>query len=121
MSEEFEEFLSNAHLLYENTVPLMGRHGNPVDVDYKVVGKKVSSLVLTLFTENATSAHGLATDAFTKWYDLDLHYKKTNQFVSVYTSTNDAFKDADIRRLEGISTVLAYPADETKLNAILAA
>jgi len=120
LHDEFEEFLSSAELDVTPNVPILG-HNEEITIDFVVKGQLRSSLVQTLFSENVTSAHNLATDTFAKWWDLTDRQGPKYQFVSIYNSTNDAFKKSDIQRMEQISTVLSYPAQEKDIKLVLAA
>ncbi len=118
--EEVEEFLVNYDLPYEENIKLKGQFENTVEVDFRVQGKKVTSLVQTLSTANAVAAHGLSNEVFRRWYDLNL-YLPTSQFLTVYDTNTDIFRDDDLRRLSTVSTIIGYPANHDELLVVLAA
>ena len=118
--EEFEEFLSRTELPYEPGIELDGRYGRLVPVDFRVQGRRVGSLVLTLSTANPNAAHPVANEVFRKWHDLEPH-KSRHQFVSLYDSTTDALRADDIARLKDVSVVFGFPAEEEQIQAALAA
>ena len=118
--EEFEEFLADEALEYDLLFALPGRYGNTIDVDFRVYGRHVKTLVLTLSTGNAVSAHGLVNEVFRRWYDLE-SYRKDHQSLTVFDTTNDVFRDDDLARLGDMSLVVGFPADTERLRPILAA
>jgi hypothetical protein len=118
--EEFEEFLGLSELENEAGFSIVGTMGNPVEIDFKVHGKKIESLVQTLSTANQQSAHTLANESFVRWYDLSEH-RKEYQFITVYDSNSDAFKQEDLARLGKASTVFGFPANDTQIHDTLVA
>jgi hypothetical protein len=51
-TDEVEELLSDADLVYQPNAPLQGRHGNIVVVDFLVEGRRRKSAVLTLAAQS---------------------------------------------------------------------
>jgi len=118
--DEFEEFVSLNDVRYEPDVELDGRFGNIIRVDFRTLGKRNNCLIHTLSTQNPSAAHQLANEVFTKWYDLD-NMRSEFGFISIYDSQNASFREEDIKRLETISTVLAFPAQADAIADTIAA
>jgi hypothetical protein len=118
--DDIEEFLNTGGLAYEPDVLLPGKFQKDVPVDFKVRGKRVESLVLSLATGNSTSAHPLSNEVFRKWHDLDQHRQKY-QFLTIYDSRTNVFRDDDLARLGDVSTVMAFPAQSDQIREALAA
>ncbi len=118
--DEMEEFLSVADLDFDKNVLLAGQFGNKVEVNFAVRGKSVSSLVQTLSTANSAAAHNLSNEVFRRWYDLSNHRPK-NQFVTVYDTNTDYFRDEDLKRIATLSSIFGFPAEEDQIREALAA
>jgi hypothetical protein len=50
---------------------------------------------------------------------LQPHHKRF-QFLSIYNTTNDSFRDDDLARLNSISLLMGYPAQEQDIKEVLA-
>jgi hypothetical protein len=120
LNEEFEEFLSQTELDYEGPVTLLGPFDNEVEVDFRVRGHHVVSLVQTLSTANSNAAHGLSNEVFRKLYDLKT-YSVDHQLLTIYDTTTDVFRRDDLNRLSTLSTVLGFPAEQDSIHTALAA
>jgi hypothetical protein len=118
--EELEEFLADENLEYEESITLVGRFEKDVPVDFRVYGRHVKSLVLTLSTANTAAAHGLGNEVFRRWYDLE-PYRPDHQAVTVWDTRNDVFHDDDLARLRDVSIVFGFPAETDRLRPALAA
>lgn len=118
--DDFEEFVANQEYKYEIDTPITGRFGNIVRVDFSIEGARTRNLINTISTLNPTSAHQVANEVFTKWYDLD-DFRKKYSFISVYDSENSSFRDEDLSRLSTVSTVLSFPAQAEAIQEALAA
>jgi hypothetical protein len=118
--EEVEEFISAKDLPYEPEVTLVGMYGKDVQVDFRVRGKKVTSLIQTLATANPAFAHVVSIEAFRRWYDLSPH-KSFNQFITLYDSTSKVFREDDLSRLNDTSLVLGFPEDQERFQEVIAA
>ena len=118
--EDFEEFLDAVDVPYESPIILPGQFGKQVEIDFRVQGQRVSSLVQTLSTANPVASHQMSTEAFRRWYDL-ANQRNQHQFVSVYDTSTDSFRDDDLARLASVSTLIGYPAEQEQLKATLAA
>ena len=118
--DDVEEFISAEGVTVEPAVALPGRYGKDVPVDFRTKGRKVESLVLTLSTQNSAAAHGLSNEVFRRWYDLEPQ-RAGHQFLTIYDSTNDVFRDDDIARLSEVSTVLPFPAQQEAIRDAIAA
>ena len=80
-----------------------GRFGRRIKVDfYTRQNTRPDNLIITLFSANETSSHGVANDVFCRWYDLD-RYKANYEFLTVMDSSSKAFRQADISRVASVS------------------
>jgi hypothetical protein len=120
LNDEFEEFLAQTELDYDGPVTLRGPFDNEVEVDFRVRGRHLVSLVQTLSTANSNAAHGLSNEVFRKWYDLKT-YSADHQLLTIYDTTNDVFRLDDLNRLGTLSTVLGFPAEQDSIQTALAA
>lgn len=119
--DELEEFFEGSELPYEDGVILEGQFGNPVQVEYQVRGRKVTSLIQTLSTANQAAAHGLANEVFRKWYDLVPRFAQKNQFLTIFDATNDVVRREDLARLSTLSVVFGFPAQQDQIRDAIAA
>ncbi len=117
--EEVEEIISDADLPYETNVPLTGKNGNIVTVDFLVEGKKRRSALLTLSSQSHASSHTVANEVFRKMYDLSVPERR-EQRVTVWDDRFDVYKAEDIDRLRDVSEVFAL-SDRDALQAAIAA
>lgn len=118
--ETLEEFVTEIDRPYEAGIEIIGRYHKPVPVDYRVTGRTTSTLVQTLSTANSAAAHGLSTEIFTRWYDLE-PVKPQHQFVTIFDTTNNAVRDQDIKRLRDVSLVFGYPVEAKQISDVLVA
>lgn len=118
--DDLEEMLSLSDLEYETSTSIEGRYGRPVDVDFKVTGLKVVTLVQTLSSSNSAAAHSLSNEVFRKWYDLE-PMRPQYQFLTIFDSSNDVFRSDDLARIENHSTILGFPAQQESIIQVLAA
>lgn len=119
-NEDFEEFLDLADASYDPGFSLPGQFGKAVKVDFRVKGHRSQALVQTLSTPSSVASHTMSNEAFSRWYDLQpqrVHY----QFVTIYDTSNDSFRDDDLQRLSSLSMLMGYPAQEQDIKAALAA
>lgn len=119
--EDVEEFLTMADLPYESDVELVGSYGKVVKVNFRVVGKTVTSLVQTLSFSTIPNAHVAANEVFRKWWDLRPHHN-SHQFLTIYDAQNSrAIKEEDIERIAEFSTILTFPDEQDQIQETLAA
>jgi Domain of unknown function DUF1828 len=118
-TDEVEELLSDADLVYQPNAPLQGRHGNIVVVDFLVEGRRRRSAVLTLAAQSTATAHTAANEVFRKHYDLDTP-QRGEQRVTVYDDRLDVYRTEDIDRLRDVCEVVPLSARQD-LVAVLAA
>jgi Domain of unknown function DUF1828 len=118
--EDVEEVLDAADLEYEAGIALEGRYNKPVQLDFKISGKRRVALVQTLSTLNPTASHSLSNELFRKWYDLDA-FRSQYDFLTIYDSNSDAFREDDLDRMRSMSTLLAFPAQQDEILQALAA
>ncbi len=117
--DDLEEGLESLQLPYERGVPLAGRGGRRVTVDYIVDGATRRNALLTMTAKQANTAHNVANDTFTKWFDLE-HYQADYQFVTVLDSAKAGlFRPEDIERLELFSEVVAFPEEGDRLRELV--
>jgi hypothetical protein len=119
-NENVEEFLGVAGLNFEERVLLLGQFGKPVEVDFQVSGKSVVSLIQTLSTGNSAAAHSISNEVFRRWYDLGNHRPK-HQFLTVYDTSNNNFKEEDLKRMSTQSSIFGFPAEHDQIKQALAA
>lgn len=119
--DEVEDFFSTEDLQFEEHVQLVGQFGNRVEVDFRVSGKTVVSLVQTLSTGNAAAAHNLSNEVFRRWFDLEKDYKSRHLFLTIYDTSNDNFRDEDLKRIELKSIIFGFPAEPEQIKLALAA
>lgn len=119
VSEDLEEFLADADLVFEANRELDGRHGAKVRVDFVVQGASVTSALLALSSGNASQAHVVANEIFRKWYDLDVPGRFEHR-VTVFDDRFNVYRDDDMRRLRDLSDVVAL-SDRQTMKDLLAA
>jgi len=118
--DDVEEFITGDKVKVESGFSLPGRFQKDVSVDFLTKGRHVQSLILTLSTQNTAAAHGISNEVFRKWYDLELH-RTDYQFLTLFDSTNNSFRDEDLARLSEKSIVLAFPAQQDGIAETIAA
>ncbi len=118
--EELEELVESTSLKYETAVLIPGQYGKDVSMDFQVYGRNVKSLIQTLSTVNSAAAHSLSNEVFRRWYDISFQ-RPWYQFLTVYDTNNDIFRDDDLARLGSVSTVFGFPAHQEDLSLALAA
>lgn len=118
--EEFEERVLADGPDYESDFKLPSRYGQIVKLDFRIQGRHSTSLLQTLSSPNPTAAHQVANEAFTKWYDL-AERRTEFQFLTVYDSDNPGLRDVDLKRLEDVSLVLAFPSQAEAIIQAIAA
>ncbi len=96
-----------------------GQFGKEVEFDFSVEGQRMHSLVQILSTANRMAAHNLSLEAFARWSDISPVWSPY-QCLSVYDTTNDVFREEDLKRLEAVSAVVGFPAESARLNLSLA-
>jgi len=118
-ADDLVEGLESLGLPVDQGVEVPGRGGRQVTLDYLVDGPNHPTAILALTATNAARAHHVASDAFTKWYDLSEH-QPNFKFVTVLDSRRvDQFREADIDRLEVYSSVLEFPEQADELRDIV--
>jgi len=119
--EEVEEFISENNFSYEPDITLLGEYDREIKVDFRVQGKSITSLIQTLSTPSVTNAHTRSLEVFSRWYDLLRIYRPTNQFITLFDTTNNIFRRDDLGRLGDVSLLLGYPEEQKVLQEVLAA
>jgi hypothetical protein len=120
LTEDFEEYLVGIDRPYKTGVMVPGQFGKDVEFNFLVQGQRTSSLVQILSTPNRFAAHNLSVEAFARWSDIAPERPKF-QCLSVFDTTNDVFREEDLKRLESVSEVVGFPAESDRLNLSLAA
>jgi hypothetical protein len=118
--EDLEEVIASSDLEYESNISVEGRFGKPIEIDFKVQGSKVITLVQTLSTANTAASHNLSNEVFRRWYDLE-NLRPQYQFLTIYDSNNDVFRADDLARIEGVSSTFGFPAQPEQIIASLVA
>lgn len=120
-SDELEEGLESIGRPFRRGVPLAGRAGRVVEIDYVVIGQSRRSAILTMTARNPARAHDVAIETFTKWFDLQEH-QTDFQFISVLDEKSaNSFREPDLERLELYSNVVSYPGEADLLRDIVIA
>lgn len=117
-NEDFEEFLDLADASYEPDFSIQGQFGKIVKVNFKVKGRRSQTLVQTLSTPSRVASHTMSNEAFVRWHDLQPH-RSHFQFLTIYDTTNDSFRDDDLARLNNVSLLMGYPAQEQDIKEVL--
>lgn len=118
--DDLEELFYDHYLEYESPVLLTGAYGNKVNIDFKVTGKTGPVLIEAISTRSPHSSHVIATEAFVKWSDLSEGSNSKN-FVTIYDTTANVFKEEDLKRLEGVSRLIPHPEGMPELLQTLCA
>ncbi|MDZ4802532.1 MAG: DUF1828 domain-containing protein [Bryobacteraceae bacterium] len=118
--DEMEEFLTSLEIRYEPDAIETNRKGQDVKFDFRVFGATHVSLLQSLSAASTGSAHSVSAEAFLRLFDVGATKRKTDpQFVTVIDESNDVFKDHDITRLEQVSSVFWFPAQQDQLISTL--
>jgi len=118
--DEVEEFISSDGIDVESGLVVPGRFNKDVPVDFRIKGRRIKSLILTLSTQNNAAAHGVSNEVFRRWYDLEPQ-RANYQFLTLFDSTNNSIRDDDLARIGEVSTVLAFPAQQEAVMEAIAA
>jgi len=119
--EDVEEFFEGSALAYQSPVMLEGRFGAGVEIDFRVLGRSVTSLVQTVSTGNAFATHGIINEVFRRWYALPDETRVRDQLLTIYDSGQNFYREDDLAVLGERSVVLAYPAQSEQIANTLAA
>ncbi len=117
--DRVEDFLAIKDLPFDQDVEVIGRHDRPVRVDYRVRTERRDSLVLVLGSANPSSAHTIAIEIFSRWYDLTMPQIR-EQKITLFDDSSP-IRDADLERLRGLSDVIAISDEDTLAEALRAA
>lgn len=118
--EDLEEFLDSTGYSYETDRMILGKFGAQVRIDFSVEGPRKVSLLQALTAANSVVGHRVAEDVFVRWHDIS-HMKSSAQFVTVMDSNNSPVPEQDLRRLEELSVMVAFPDQQEEVLQILAA
>lgn len=79
--------------------------------------------LIALSAGSSSSAHHGATDALARFIDVGAKPKKKSgaQYITVVDESNNVFKDYDIKRLTGFSSVCWFPAEQEDLTRMIVA
>jgi hypothetical protein len=116
--EEIEEFLVDIDATFESDVALPCR-GREVKVDFLVTTPVKASAILALSSKNNNSAHTMANEIFTKWYDIEKSGHAANR-VTIYDDRNNVYRAEDLDRLQEVSVLLPF-SDKSGLQTVIAA
>ena len=117
--DRVEEFLSAKDLTFAPDPEVPGKGGRIIRVDYQVIGNPRGALILALGSANPSSAHNIANEVFSRWYDISHGPLANEQCVTVFDDSSPV-REEDLGRLRDVSDVVAL-GDETGLTAALAA
>jgi hypothetical protein len=117
---QFEEVLGDAELAYEPNAELPLENDRVVEVDFLVHGRRAKSAVLALSSTNPSSAHTVANEIFTKWYDITRAHRPENR-VTVYDDSMDVYRPADLERLQNVSELMAFSDRQSLVERLKAA
>src|SRR5262249_38978291 len=99
-----------------------GNSGALVKVDFRVHGRTTTSLVMGLSAASPYSARNAANDVIVRWVDLDYKRKGITRRITVFDESHeDVFKEAELKRLSMVSSVVAFPTEQEALKTALAA
>jgi hypothetical protein len=119
--DDVEEFLQSADLEYETDVTELGASNEPVKIDFRVTGETVTSLLLVLSAGSRFSSHNAANEIVVRWLDLGRRKPGVQRFTILDETRESLFKPKDIKRLDKMSSVIAFPTEGDELRASLAA
>ena len=77
------------------------------------------SHVLVLGSANSSSAHTIANEIFSRWYDLNVPQVR-DQKITLFDD-NSPVRDADLERLRELSAVIAISDEDTLAETLRAA
>ena len=122
--EEVEEFIEGAEFEYEPDIPIPGKYGKLVVVDFQVHGQR-DSLLKTLSTRNPATAHELMNEILRCWVDL-AEYVKDHKLVTIIDDRDMPYKDKlyrkdDLARIGDFSKLFAFPSQQEEIKELLAA
>lgn len=117
--DRIEEFLAIKELRFEQDFEVLGRHERRVRVDYLVRAERRDSLVLVLGSANPSSAHTIANEIFSRWYDLNVPQVQ-GQKITLFDD-NSPVRDADLDRLRELSAVIPISDEDTLAETLRAA
>jgi hypothetical protein len=118
--EDVEEFLESTGYRYETDRAIPGKFGQEIRIDFSVEGPRAVSLLQAVSAANPVVGRHVADDAFTRWYDIP-HMKSAAQFITVVDAGVQTFSEPDLRRLEELSILIAFPDQQGQLLEALAA
>jgi hypothetical protein len=118
-TEDVEEVIGDLDLPYESGVELRGRKGHVVRVDFSIRGARTTSLVMTLSSQNASTAKARANAVFASFYDL-AEPSRSEQRVTLFDDRSNAIREEDLERIEDVSQVVPF-SDVTLFRSIVAA
>lgn len=117
--DRVEDLFSIRELPFEQDVEVHGRHGRPVRVDYRVRTGRHGSLVLVLGSANPSSAHTIANEIFTRWYDLNVP-QVPEQKITLFDDSAP-IREPDLDRLREFSAVIAISEEDRLTDTLRAA
>lgn len=120
LTEDFEEFVVSLDRTYRTAVKIPGQFGKEVEFDFLIDGQRTRSLVQILSTANRFAAHTLSVETFARWSDI-APVRPQYQCLSIFDTTNDVFREEDLKRLEIVSEVVGFPVESERLKISLAA
>ena len=117
-NDDVEDFFDAAGLKYTADVEVATTEGRLVRLDFEVKAPKRSSYVQVLAASTQDYAHTSANEIFTRWFDL-AKVETGHQHVTIYNSTAQVCRPADLARIGNFSIPVGYPAEQAYLAALL--
>ena len=118
-NEDVEAVLSDLDVNYVPEAELEARGGKLIRVDFLVKRQHLPpAAILTMSNGNASQAHVLANEVFSRFYDLRT-FKRPEDRVTIWNDGQNVYREVDLNRLGDVSTVVPI-SDTQTLGALLA-
>jgi hypothetical protein len=118
--DDLQDGLESLNVPFEPGAVLTGRGGRRIALDFLVHGARQSA-ILSMTARNTSRAHDVATDTFTKWFDLEQHQTDLQRITVVDSNRIQQFKPDDLSRIEMYASVIPYPEEGDRLRELLVA
>jgi hypothetical protein len=117
--ERVEEFFSVHDLPFDQDVEIVGRHGRPIRVDYRVAKGPRGALVLALGPASASSAHTLTNEIFRRWYELNMPTIGERR-VTIYDDACQDYREDDLALVRDFSELVPIGNEDAVAEALAA-
>jgi|GEM_PF-1052058 len=118
--DELEEVIEATGLDFESDVTITSRLDKEVILDFCIQGQDHEYLVQSISSKNPEVFKNLGSRAFIKWFDIS-NVKDDFNFITLFDSEHDGLDISDIQRLEFISSVYSFPAEQENFLSYVAA